>query len=76
MSNARIVLAIGAIAVLGGLALTAYQMFMSLPAPNEMHGANLSPGQFSLQTHFPGILVMGIGAVLLIVGGFVGRRSN
>jgi hypothetical protein len=77
MSGAKIILLIaGAIALIAGLALTSYQMMLSLPAPGEMHGAKLGPSNLSLETHFPGIIVMGIGAILLIVAAMTGRKSN
>jgi hypothetical protein len=72
----KLLAALGAVAVVGGLLLTCYQIILNLPAPGEMHVLRVSPSNFGLETHFPGILVMAIGAVLLIAAAVFSRRRN
>jgi hypothetical protein len=76
MNGPKVLLITGSACVVVGLGLTIFQMFFALPAPGEMHFARVNPATLSLETHFPGIIVIAIGAVLLIAGSFVGRRSN
>jgi hypothetical protein len=76
MDLAKVLTILGAVSVVVGLALTSYQIIVSLPAVGEMHEANLSLSNFGLHTHFPGIIVMAIGAVLLIAATVASRRKS
>lgn len=69
MSSAKMLSIVGAIAVVAGLALAAYQTVLALWL---VHNANITPGQ----THYLGIIVVGIGAILLIAAEIIGRSSN
>ena len=67
---------LGALCVVVGLGLTVYQMLVALPGPGEMHIAGLGAGRFGFETHYPGLIVMAIGAVMMLAGEVSRRRSN
>ena len=67
---------IGAIVIAIGIALIVFQMTVNPPPPTAPYSVQISPTHWVLETQYPGITLVCVGALLLIVGAFLGRRSN
>jgi len=75
MSPVKIMTLVGAFAVVAGLGLVVFQVGGN-PLDLSEKGLTASTDGFSIRTRYPGILIAGIGAILLIAGSIMGRRSN
>jgi len=76
MTFVRLLAIAGAVSIVVGLGLTSFPMILNPRSPGDMHGAGFNPSDFALETHFSGLIVMTIGAILLIVVAAIGRNSN
>lgn len=68
MSAGSVCLALGALLVVAGLAMMISQIRAQKWKREHMRGAEFGPKGISLKTTFPGLLVIGIGAVLVMTG--------
>jgi len=74
MDRTMIVVIMGTLLVLAGIALVTLQMLRKgRQPPKRSASAKIGPVQFSLATTFPGLLVIALGVILLIVGLLTGR---
>jgi hypothetical protein len=69
MSIADLPSVMGAILILAGIALVLLQINTAMP-PKPRLGGDFGPTRFKLQTEFPGLIMICIGAILLGVGAF------
>ena len=76
MTFVKLLATVGAVSIVVGLCLTSLPMILNPRATGDMHGAGFNPSDFALETHISGLIVMGIGAILLIVAAIMGRNSN
>jgi hypothetical protein len=74
MDRNTIVVIVGAVLAIAGIALVVLQMLRKGRQPAKRSAsAKIGPVQFSLATTFPGLLVIALGVILLIVGLLTGR---
>ena len=76
MTLVRLLAIVGAVSILVGLGLTSFSVILNPRSVGDMHGAGFSPSDFAIETHFSGIIVMGVGLMLLIAAAAIGRRSK
>jgi hypothetical protein len=76
MTAVKLLAIVGAVSILVGLGLSSFAMILNPRAPGDMHGAGFNPSDFAVETHFSGLIVMTIGAILLIVVAVIRRNSN
>jgi hypothetical protein len=69
MSTSTVAILVGALLVLAGLALTAIQMVRRQPREYGQRRvtAKAGPINLSLQTTFPGLILVGLGVVLTVI---------
>jgi hypothetical protein len=60
--------ALGAVLILAGIAMVAYQMRKVDWGRPPSRSANIGPKGITLKTTYPGLIVIGIGAVMMMVG--------
>jgi hypothetical protein len=76
MTAVKLLAIVGAVSILVGLGLTSLPMILNPRAEGGMHGAGFNPSDFALATHFFGLIVMIIGALMLIAAAVIARNSN
>jgi hypothetical protein len=69
-----IIMSSGAILLLSGIALIVFQMLTQPTLPVDSKAINISPAHLGLETHYVGLVLVAVGAVLEVVGYF-GARS-
>ena len=74
MREISLISIIGGLCVIAGIGLIIFQMIYS-PPPPMVYGLAVSPTTLDLQTQYPGITMLCIGAMLLVIGS-IGKRSN
>jgi hypothetical protein len=75
MSTIKLTGYIGALLVLAGIGLVAFQMF-GATGPLAPNVAKVSLTEWAFQTQRPGITLACIGGFLLVVSAILGRQSN
>jgi uncharacterized membrane protein len=77
MNISRIPILIGAILVIAGIAQVFIQMARNSDEPPSIsQTADFSSDGVKVQSAYPGMVMIGVGAVLLIVGSLKGPHSN
>ena len=64
-------MSIGGLLVISGLGLVIYQILMWWPPDEHSSVFSASATRFSWATTYPGIVIICVGAVLMLAGGFV-----
>ncbi len=72
MRPQMLIMSSGALLILCGIAMVAYQGYSEITSQQsgvqQQQSASVAPGQISVTTRFPGIELVAIGALLQIVG--------
>jgi len=76
MTALKLVACVGAVSVIVGLMMASFPVLILHHHIGGMNGAGFHPSQFAMEAHLSGIVVMGVGAVLLIVAGIINLLSD
>lgn len=74
MSPSSIASVLGAILVVSGIGLVMYQLVFRPPPRGATRSAKISRSGFQARTNYPGIIMIGIGALLVILAMMIGAK--
>lgn len=76
MTALKLMACFGAVSVIVGMMMASFPVLILHHHIGDMNGAGFHPSQFAMEAHLSGIVVMGVGAVLLIVAGIINLLSD
>jgi len=72
----KLLACVGAVSVIVGLIMASFPVLILHHPIGGMNSAGFHPSHFALEAHLSGIIVMGVGAILLIVAGVINLLSD
>ena len=76
MTALKLMACVGAVSVIVGLMMASFPVLILHHHIGDMGGAGFHRSHFALEAHLSGIIVMGVGAILLIVAGVINLLSD
>jgi hypothetical protein len=76
MTALKFMACVGAISVIVGLMMASFPVLILHHPIGDMGGAGFHRSHFALAAHLSGIVVMGVGAILLILTGIITLLSD
>jgi len=76
MTALKFLACVGAVSIIVGLMMASFPVLILHHHIGDMGGAGFHRSHFALEAHLSGIVVMGVGAILLIVTGIITLLSD